>query len=175
MQRELLLLGLLRRGDMHGYRLHEFIQNNLASCTDLKKPTAYNLLEKMVNWGWLEASRQNDPSNKRPPKRVYTITEEGESTFQRLLRENLATFHEVVFTDDIGLAFLDALSPDEAHTLLEQRRSHIEMELSVLDGVPEHNGSMGLVIEHRIIHLKSELQWIDTVLMRLDALQEERK
>lgn len=29
MERELVLLGLLRRTDMHGYQLHEFINQNI--------------------------------------------------------------------------------------------------------------------------------------------------
>ena len=47
MERELLLLGVLRQGEMHGYQLHDFIERSLAFCTDLKKPTAYFLLDKM--------------------------------------------------------------------------------------------------------------------------------
>ena len=41
MDRELLLLGLLRRSDMHGYQLHEFIERDLAtvSYTHLTLPT----------------------------------------------------------------------------------------------------------------------------------------
>lgn len=167
MERELLLLGLLRREDMHGYRLHEFIQNNMASCTDLKKPTAYNLLEKMVESGWLDAISENDPTNKRPPKRVYTITLEGESAFQKLLRENLSTYHDVIFSDDIGLAYLDAIPPEEAQILLGQRRERISIELDIIQKVPEHSGSMGYVIEHRLVHLQSELKWLDSVLTRL--------
>lgn len=171
MERELLLLGLLRREDMHGYRLHEYIQNNMASCTDLKKPTAYNLLEKMVGCGWLAAIPENDPTSKRPPRRVYTITANGEAAFQQLLRENLSNYHDVIFSDDIGLAFIDAIPLEEAHALLRQRRERIKAERDIMQHVPEHTGSMGYVIEHRIIHLESELQWLDSILTRL---QEER-
>lgn len=59
MERELLLLGLLRRQDLHGYRLMDFIENNLGACTDLKKPTVYFLLEKMANQGWISASQEH--------------------------------------------------------------------------------------------------------------------
>ena len=48
MERQLLLLGLLRREDMHGYRLNEFIERDMAFCTDVKKPTAYYLLDKLA-------------------------------------------------------------------------------------------------------------------------------
>ena len=35
MERELLLLGFLRRENMHGYKLNEFIERDMAACTDL--------------------------------------------------------------------------------------------------------------------------------------------
>jgi len=53
MNRELLLLGLLRQSEMHGYKIIEFIERDLAICTDLKKPTAYFLLDKMAQNGWI--------------------------------------------------------------------------------------------------------------------------
>ncbi|MBL8155487.1 MAG: helix-turn-helix transcriptional regulator, partial [Anaerolineae bacterium] len=62
MDRELLLLGLLRREDMHGYQLHEFINQNMASCIDLKKPTAYYLLDRMAESGWISASAVQEGS-----------------------------------------------------------------------------------------------------------------
>ena len=34
MERELLLLGFLRREQAHGYRLNEFIEREMTACTD---------------------------------------------------------------------------------------------------------------------------------------------
>ena len=51
MERELLLLGFLRREQAHGYRLNEFIEREMTACTDIKKPTAYFLLDKMAHEG----------------------------------------------------------------------------------------------------------------------------
>lgn len=53
MERELLLLGLLQQQEMHGYQLHEFIDSYMQTCVDLKKSTAYYLLEKMAKDGFL--------------------------------------------------------------------------------------------------------------------------
>ena len=48
MERELLLLGLLRSQDMHGYQLHEAIDSHLGMVVQLTKPTAYGLLSNMA-------------------------------------------------------------------------------------------------------------------------------
>lgn len=168
MDRELLLLGLLRREDMHGYQLHEFINQNMASCIDLKKPTAYYLLDKMAESGWITEMETQDGN--RPPRRVYQLTPEGEAVFQRLLRENLANHYPARFTGDIGLAFLDTLPPNEAKTLLMQRRVVLADEVATAQAVPHHAGSSQLVIEHRLRHLQTELAWLDEVIERIGSI-----
>lgn len=172
MERELLLLGLLRMKDMHGYQLHEFINRNLASCTDLKKPTAYHLLDRMTAQGWLTVSDAESAEGNRPSRRIYQLTDAGEEAYQRLLRENLANYHPATFTGTIGIAFLDSLPRAEAVTLLTLRRAHMADALSILLTAPDHGGSMHLVIEHQIHHLKSELDWLDSVLDQLGKPEE---
>lgn len=168
MDRELLLLGLLRRQDMHGYQLAEFINRDLTSCTDLKKSTAYYLLDKMAQKGWVSTSQAQEGN--RPTRTVYTITAAGEAAFQRLLRENLAAHHAVTFTGDIGLAFADALAPDEVRALLASRRAALVEKLAEARAVPVHSGLLQLVIEHQVRHLAAELSWLDEVMTHFTAL-----
>ncbi|MCE7984422.1 MAG: PadR family transcriptional regulator [Caldilinea sp. CFX5] len=165
MERELLLLGLLRQEEMHGYRLAEFIERDLTTCTDLKKSTAYFLLDKMAKQGWITQSQAQEGN--RPPRRVYRITAAGEAQFQRLLRENLASHLPTYFASDVGLAFLDTLAPAEAVALLHQRRSALEEDLAAARAVPQHSGSWQLLVEHRRVYLEAELRWLDEVLGRL--------
>lgn len=172
MDRELLLLGLLRREDMHGYQLHAFIEENMASCTDLKKSTAYYLLDKMTERGWLEPDEEQ--AGNRPARRVYRITPAGEAHFQRLLRHNLMHYHEATFTGNIGLAFMDELPSDEALALLKQRRDELQDLVLTLDGVPVHRGSLQLMIEHQQHHLHAELSWLNSLIDRLSAEADSR-
>jgi len=171
MERELLLLGLLRRQDLHGYRLMDFIENNLGACTDLKKPTVYFLLEKMANQGWISASQEHSG---RRSRQVYHLTPAGALAFQRLLRENLQSRHPVTFADDIGLLFADALTAAEALPLLETRAQTLRIQLEQLRSAPPHSGGAGLTLEHQLAHLQSETVWLEGVLARLRALPPEQ-
>jgi DNA-binding PadR family transcriptional regulator len=164
MDRELLLLGLLRQADMHGYQLMEFIDRDLSTCTDLKKATAYALLDKMAQQGWI--GEQEVREGKRPPRRVYSITPAGEAQFQELLRANLRAYEPAKFAEDIGLAFADALPRAEALALLDQRRAVLVGELDAARAVPEHSGTVQFVVRHRLAHLECELQWLDQVRAR---------
>lgn len=170
MERELLLLGLLRREDMHGYQLHEFINQNMASCVDLKKSTAYYLLDKMAVAGWISVTEEQEGN--RPPRRVYQLTAAGETHFQQLLRENLAGYSPSHFSGDIGLAFLDVLEPTEARQLLLQRQADMTHLLAEAQNIPLHKGSMQYVIEHQARHLAAELAWLNEIIARIDSIHE---
>jgi len=165
MERELLLLGLLRSQDMHGYQLHEAIDSHLGMGVQLTKPTAYRLLSNMAEEGWV-TFREEQEGN-RPPRRVYAITPQGEVAFQRLLRESLANYQPSEFTCHIGLAFLDQLSPEEALPLLHRRRTDMEELLESTRAHGEHPGSLQLMLERQVYLLAAELEWLGTVIARL--------
>jgi hypothetical protein len=99
---------------------------------------------------------------------VYAITPEGEQTFLRLLRENLASYEMPTLVSDIGLAFSDALPTDEVRRLLEQRRDLLHTQLAEAQAVPPHPGRQQLLIEHQVFHLETEITWLDSVLARLE-------
>jgi DNA-binding PadR family transcriptional regulator len=167
MDDKLLLLGMLRQHQMHGYQLFEFIERDMSTCIDLKKPTAYYLLNRMAQDGWVE-ERQEQEGN-RPPRKVYRLTGQGEAAFQRLLRENLAAYLPPGFAGDIGLAFMDTLEPAEALDLLRQRQAAIAAALSAVEAAPQHQGSLQWLVEHQLFHLKSELAWLEGLLERLET------
>jgi DNA-binding PadR family transcriptional regulator len=167
MDKKLLLLGLLRTGSMHGYQLNDFIESTLSTCVQIKRPTAYYVLNKMQDDGWVEESEEQEGN--RPPRRIYSITPAGEAAFQKLLRQNLADYELAQFTGDVGLAFLEELPLDEGLALLQQRRGIIEALLEETRAIPQHRGSLQLTIEHQVHHLQSELEWLDAVMARLEA------
>lgn len=131
MERKLLLLGMLRMQDMHGYQINELIETHIGTSIQLKKPTVYKLLHNMEVDGWI--TRRDEQEGNYPPRRVYAITVEGESTFQELLRENISEYRPISYLSDIGIAYLDALPAEEATTLLARRRKEVNDLLSRLD------------------------------------------
>jgi DNA-binding PadR family transcriptional regulator len=171
MERELLLLGLLRSQDMHGYQLHEVIESHLGVGVQLTKPTAYRLLSHMADDGWVTYHEEQEGN--RPRRRVYAITPEGEAAFQRLLRENLASYHASDDTRHIGLAFLDELSAAQALPLLHQRRADMEGLLESTRAHGEHPGGLQLILEHQAHLLTAELEWLDSVITDLRSARDE--
>ena len=76
MERELLLLGLPRFGESHGYHLMEMLDQHLGVFVGLTKPTACRLLDELAREGWL--GEREERHGKRPPRKVYTITPAGQ-------------------------------------------------------------------------------------------------
>jgi DNA-binding PadR family transcriptional regulator len=167
MNDRLLLLGLLRQSEMHGYQLYDFIERNLTACTNLKKPSAYFLLSKMEAEGLVSVAETR--SGNRPPRKVYRLTAQGERLFWQLLEENLVHYTPTVFPDDIGIAFLDQLPHERAIQLLQKRREAMQAHLAELEAIPPHRGSASLLIRHQIHHLRSELVWLDALLSEVQS------
>lgn len=167
MEKKLLLLGLLLSHDMHGYQLNEVLQHNPGSPITLKKANAYKLLSKMEADGWV--THQEEQAGNRPPRRVYTITDEGKAAFGRLLRENLSTYPSPEFPAAVSLDFLHTLPAKEAISLLEQRQQIIEAKFRELDGLPEEIRKSHLSVEYMHHYCATEIQWLAKVIKRLQT------
>jgi DNA-binding PadR family transcriptional regulator len=166
MDRQLLLLGLLRRQEMHGYQLNEFIEQKMHFCIDLKKPTAYYLLDKLAQKGLVREEQVQEGN--RPPRRVYHITAQGEAHFFKLLRENLAEHTPTTYPTDVGIAFMDQLPPEEVATYLGQKREKVAAELERLQNATGHSGPLQHVLDHNRRLLREELEWLDDLLKNTD-------
>jgi DNA-binding PadR family transcriptional regulator len=163
LDRQLLLLGLLRAQEMHGYQLNEYIDKQMDFCVDLKRSTAYYLLDKLCREGYVD--EETGREGNRPERRVYRITPAGEARFQELLRRNLATYEPPVYGEDIGIIFEHQLAAEEALALLHRRREAMEGHRARLEALqrslpPSHTA----VIEHHLLHLDAELAWVDRLI-----------
>ena len=171
-ERKLLLLGLLRQSDMHGYMLNAHLD-----CTtpiSLKKPTAYNLLDRMEKGGWV--GYRDEPTGDRP-RRVFSVTEDGERAFQELLRQQLRAFIPAEFPSLVSLSFLDAVPVPEALDLLKHRRAKLNQHRDALipSGESEastdehHTGSTRLAVEYAHRFLELEARFLDEVIEALES------
>ncbi|AMA73237.1 MULTISPECIES: PadR family transcriptional regulator [Aneurinibacillus] len=166
-ERALLLLGLLKNQSQHGYQINEFIERNVSQIMNLKKATAYAILNRLHEAGYVTLRMEQEEN--RPPRKVYSITKEGEKEFYRLLQENLSHLEQVTLPGDIGLMFLDHLSPYEVICCLQARLKNLEEQIKVYERVPkhEHNPSVDLTIDRRLRLLKSDRDWLQDTIAHL--------
>jgi len=69
----------------------------------------------------------------------------------------------------MGLLFLDAIPPDEAAALLQERRARVESVLQQAHGHKVHQGGSSLLLLQQTRHLVTEREWLDEVIARFEA------
>jgi DNA-binding PadR family transcriptional regulator len=173
MEKKLLLLGVLRGQEMHGYQLSHHLGHGGGMAVTLTKSNAYKLLGKMEEEGWV--THHEEREGNRPPRRVYAITPEGEAAFQRLVRESLAAYPSPEFPGVVALNYLDALPAEEAVSLLGERREKIAAQLGEIDAIPADVRGMHLGMEYLHRFYSGELQWLDEVIGQLNTAQPAQK
>lgn len=166
-ERELLILGLLMTQSQHGYQINDFIERNLGRVSDMKKATAYSLLKRLNQSGYVEVSVEQEGN--RPPRQVYSISTEGEARFYALLHEALSYTEDLTPTGDIGLLFLDHLPLPDVIRDLRLRVEKLDALLGLYDRTPKHGNGLGvdLSIEHRVHLMRANREWLLTTIDRL--------
>ena len=168
MDHTLLVLGLLKLQEMHGYQLSDLVDRRLKYLTDLKKPTLYHLLAKLEKDG--DVTKSASREGNRPERFTYRLTKNGAVRFERLLRENLRDAHDTYFNDDMGMLFLSEISAPEARKFLEQKRTSVEERIEhTSDAVGKHGVGTPpyYTLRHHEMHLRTELEWLDELLAQL--------
>ena len=127
MEKELLILGIVRREAIHGYRLWELLEA-VPTGVRLKRSNAYRILDVLLKRGLVEAVVEQHGN--RPERRVYSITSVGERAFQEMLRESLGKDAGSDLPNTVALNYLEFLSTEEAIELLKNRRETIEARVS---------------------------------------------
>jgi len=166
MEKQLLLLGVLRDHEVHGYQLNEMLGSSAGLPIRLSKANAYKLLKKMEVEGWV--SYREEQEGNRPPRRVYTITDEGEAAFQRMLRNSLASYLVPEFPGAVGLNFLELLPAEEAMELLRERRDNVVLKLNELDTIDRETREKHPGIAYLWRFFQCEIGWLDEIITRLN-------
>lgn len=171
--RALILLGILMAQRQHGYQINEFIERNLSNITDMKKATAYGMLDKLNQGGYVDIEIEQDGN--RPPRKVYSVNDKGRDYFLELLKQNLENSELVKDPADIGLMFIDYLPPKHVIASLKKRQLKIKRLQESLKAVPHHNHvtGVGLALDRSQALLKADSEWLSTLIQKLETKIEE--
>jgi len=69
----------------------------------------------------------------------------------------------------VGVAFADAPPVEERLALLRQRGEALKREPESTRAFPPHEGMTRFVIEHYLLHLESELRWLDQLITSVEG------
>lgn len=173
---EYALLGLLREGPRHGYRLAAAFgpDGRLGIALRLKMSQMYAYLRKLERQGLLVARDEMDAGSHRA-RRIFALTTEGAHVFDAWLAAPVEATREVRLAFLLKLAFtLD--DPPLALALLERQRAATAAWLArqraraTAAPVADERPTLArLTLRHRILLSEATLTWLDETGAQLRA------
>lgn len=167
---EIFLLSLINQSPRYGYEIAQFLEeSNAGLWINISMPYVYKLLKSFEQSGLV--STQIVASKNRPNRTMYQITAQGRETLLDNLRTGQFIEDKVYFSSDVALAISAITNID--FNLPQLIASHInrvkeeldQFDLQVMEDqeVTADVKLAQLIIEHRIVFLKAELEWLKKV------------
>jgi DNA-binding PadR family transcriptional regulator len=168
----LVVLALLREGDMHPYEMMRLLRiRGDERLVSIQNGTFYHTVGRLERGGLL-AEVGVDREGNRPERTTYTLTEQGRDVVADWVRRELGrTDRPVEFR--VALAEAHNLSRAEVHALLGRRREALAGSLAALEsrlagasdrGIPEQ---YLVEVDREIAMLRAEISWADRLRARL--------
>jgi DNA-binding PadR family transcriptional regulator len=170
---EYALLGLLRAGACHGYRLAAAFapQGWLRPILRLKMSQMYAYLHKLERQGWLRATLERDETTR--PRRVFALTPQGERVYDTWASQPVGATRDIRLELLVKLAFAIERDPALAADLVARQREASVRWLARLraqDGSGADAISMrSLIVGYRIRQSEAVLAWLDTLSRQLST------
>ncbi|HVS16434.1 MAG TPA: PadR family transcriptional regulator [Thermoanaerobaculia bacterium] len=74
---DLHVLLALRAGDRHGYGLVQDLEEQSGGRLRLAPASLYTVLQRLLDWDWIEEADTETTTSGGPPRRVYRLTDAG--------------------------------------------------------------------------------------------------
>jgi DNA-binding PadR family transcriptional regulator len=165
---ELAILGLLKERPMHGYELKKRLSYMLGHFWTVSYGSLYPALKRLEKSGSIE--RAYSVKEKTRNRNVYRVTPRGETSFLRMLTENV-TVASLADTEkfDLRMAFFQYLDPETRLRLLEMRRGLLEEQVEKFKAYRTTNKDEDLyragLMRHKVSQVKSDIRWLDRLMV----------
>src|SRR5262249_9486797 len=166
------ILGLLRERPMHGYEIarHFKPEADLGQVVSADMSTIYTFLKDLQEHGLIHGERETVGA--RPPRTVFSLTEEAELFFLAWVRRPVARMREVRLDFLLKFYFAQQLGAAETRALVKAQvaacRNYLERQRAgARDLDPASFES--LVLESKFTAAESILTWLDRIATRVTA------
>lgn len=174
MKAELLILGVLHRGNFHPYEVKRRLKNAMVECyTNVNVGTLYYAIRQLEKKGLIVAV-QRESVNRGGVRTVYRISAAGKCRFQLLLNEQFAAEGPVADTLYGPMLFLHL---SNRHMIADLLRTRISREAERIGKIAEIRKQMGPMLSTGGLHLLKHLdlqhrldrKWLGSVLADVEG------
>lgn len=162
---EYALLGFLSNRPMHAYEIHRRLRkaSGLRLIWTVKQGQLYALLARLEEEGYIASAME--PQDGRPPRKMLSLTAEGEAAFQRWMVEPVRRPRQ--FRQELlaKLFFANNNGPETLGALLAAQRDASRALLADLqrqiDAVPHDRLYEQQVYRLRVVQTEAHLRWLE--------------
>ncbi|HKE30080.1 MAG TPA: PadR family transcriptional regulator [Candidatus Angelobacter sp.] len=155
MKAELLILGVLHRGNFHPYEIKRRLRNAMVECyTDVDVGTLYYAIRQLEKKGLIAAVRQERVA-RGGMRTVYGISANGKRRFQELLNAQFAAQGSVAETLYSAMLFLQF---SDLPLIADLLRTRIERETNAIREVAGIRKQLGSTPATGALHLMKHLE-----------------
>lgn len=159
---EYALLGLVRRGPIHGYNLLQELSgpDGLGEIWEIKISQVYAYLNKLEKQGYLKSTRLQE--GETPARRLYVITPAGETAFQEWISAPVPAARDLRQLLLLKLYFENDVAPDIIRQLISNQAALCRGWLESLER--EKTSATGWrqkVFAYRAELVRASLTWLE--------------
>lgn len=174
MKAELVILGVLHRGNFHPYEIKRRLQNAMIECyTDVDVGTLYYAIRQLEKNGLITAVRQERVA-RGGVRTVYGISPSGKQRFQQLLTGQFAAPGPVAQTLYSAMLFLQFGNLPLIAELLRARIGRETESIREIAGIRAQLGSIAAtgalhLMKHLELQHRLDRKWLQGVLADVDG------
>ncbi|MCF7822597.1 MAG: PadR family transcriptional regulator [Candidatus Marinimicrobia bacterium] len=158
---DLIILGLIKNQPMSAYELAKL--GGIYELVRLSKPAIYRNVTLLEEKGLL--SGVDRKAGKMPSKRIYSITDKGESHIRETMVSLITGRPNIHFDFNVFILLIDQFPKPEAFRLLRTLQDVLREHLNHLEGQSAMHGMLSLPIkalaEQHIKINKTLLEWLE--------------
>ena len=171
---DLIVLGILKKESMSAYDIQKLVEyRNISKWVKISTPSIYKKVIQLEEKGYITSTQVKE--GKMPEKAVYTLTDSGNSQFEKLMIEiSLKPIH--IFLDfNAVIVNLDSLSRENQKVCLaniedniKTLKSYLEENENLKKNAPEIPETGMAVLEQQLILIQAIETWIASMKEHFD-------
>ncbi|NIQ40370.1 MAG: hypothetical protein GTN81_17565 [Proteobacteria bacterium] len=157
---ECAILGALMKRPMHGYDIHKFLSTALKGVWYVGMSNMYNMLKKLEAHGYVSSTIE--ANGNRPARRVFNITQKGESLFKDWIAKPVDNIRDLRVEFIAKLYFLRDLRLSGGVRLIERQKVVCRKILDSSElSTPKRSDFLRLLYDFKSCQIKSILSWLE--------------
>ncbi|RDU25181.1 PadR family transcriptional regulator [Anaerosacchariphilus polymeriproducens] len=143
---DLIVLGILKKESLSAYDIQKIVEyRNISRWVKISTPSIYKKVIQLEEKGYIQSTMVKE--GKMPQKAVYSLTDEGEKQFEKLMI-GIASQPINIFLDfNAVIVNLDSLSPEKRKLSLTNIENNIKTLKSYLEENMNTKGNMSEIPE----------------------------